>query len=130
MSRLEHFQAATGALGEDTPMEHYGVEVVPAWRERDLRKFHDGEPASNTVTVPIDKVKAGQNTVDHSKVVEYAKKPITGTCIGKQLPGNEGVMLEDGHHRLAAARLRGDTHLKVQLRWKHGARYPGTEGRM
>lgn len=129
MSRTEAFNAGTTPGSNDMPMEHYGVAVIPGWQERAHRKFHPSEPVNRTRPVPVEQIRAGQSTVEHDKVQQYARGPHQGTLTGVELPDNGGVMLEDGHHRLAAAKLRGDRSLPVHIRTRIGPRYPGTEGR-
>lgn len=132
MSRLENFQTATDAGGDDRPLEHYGVEVVPPWQERDLRKFHGYTPTKRTRAqrVPVDRIKGGQSTVEPARVQQHLEnKHLTQVnATGKELPDGS-VMLEDGHHRLAAAKLRGDKTMHVLIQGRYGERYPGTEGR-
>lgn len=130
MSRIEAFNAGTTPGNEDMPMEHYGVSVVPAYEERGYRKFHSNEQVRQVRRVPIDNVVAGQHTVEHDTVQRYAtgKNSNPETPVGAELPDGR-VMLEDGHHRLAAAKLLGHSTFPVHVRIKYGPRYPGTEGR-
>lgn len=59
--------------------------------------------------VPLQQVHATQRTVDAENVKRFIDDPTLG---GKPVVAlhDKGYAIVDGHHRLAAARLRGETH--------------------
>ena len=64
--------------------------------------------------VRLDKVVATQNKVDHSKVMDIASKP-AGDITPPLVHGFKGkYYVSDGHHRVAGAIERGDTHIVVR----------------
>lgn len=65
------------------------------------------------VKVRLDKLVATQNKLDQAKVQDIASKPAGGTPpIVHALGGKYYV--GDGHHRVAGAIERGDTHIWVK----------------
>jgi 8-oxo-dGTP pyrophosphatase MutT (NUDIX family)/GNAT superfamily N-acetyltransferase len=116
------FIASTGALKADVPLPDVGVKVISPWTEKHLRKRHSEarhEPGPRTF--PIDHVWGGQSYVDRDPdwkrdPEQDHQRPPTGNL----LP-NGHVMLQDGHHRLADAKERGDSHFTVHVQhWGYG----------
>ena len=69
--------------------------------------------AMSNVKVRLDKLVATQNHLDPAKVADIASKPAGGTPpIVHQFKGRYYV--GDGHHRVAGAIERGDTHIRVK----------------
>lgn len=66
------------------------------------------------VKVRLDKVVATQNKVDHSKVMDIASQPV-GDAPPPLVHAHKGkYYVGDGHHRVAGAIERGDTHITVK----------------
>lgn len=65
------------------------------------------------VKVRLDKVVATQNKLDAAKVRDIAGKPAGGTPPLVHALGGK-YYVGDGHHRVAGAIERGDTHITVR----------------
>lgn len=118
--------------GPESPLENFGIPVVPAWQERDIRKHHR-ETNDNTgwQDVPIGSIRGGQHHIDNDKVRGMLANPpkeseddILNRREGVRLPDGN-VMLQDGHHRTVADKLRGAQSVRVKVKYGYGERYPG-----
>jgi hypothetical protein len=113
----------------ESPLEHYGIPVVPAWRERELRKEHRWESIGETRDVPVSQIRGGQHKVDTHRVHDIAKRGVDDPKLAKIQPpyGVEipegGVMLSDGHHRAVADVMTGKQFIKVHVAGRYGERY-------
>ena len=118
----------------DVPIEHYGVRQVLPGEEKDQRKSNRFHPLSYTASFPLHQIQAGQGKVDANHVARLSTIPShvlesdhdnlpQGVGVADHLGG--GIMLKDGHHRLAAAVRRGDTHMRVRVQGHYGERYDG-----
>jgi ParB-like chromosome segregation protein Spo0J len=65
--------------------------------------------------VRIDKVVATQNKLDPVKVAAIARKPAEAVSPAPLVHKHQGkYFVSDGHHRVAGAIERGDTHIWVK----------------
>lgn len=114
----------------DVPISHYGIPVIYGGDEKDQRKYHRFHPANYVAHVPVEQLRAGQSNVDANHVARLSTIPAhvlehdtdhlpQGVGVGAHLGG--GYMLEDGHHRAAAAVRRGDTHVKMRVNGHYDA---------
>jgi len=126
MSALNEDQFGGGRIdiGAD-PMEKYGIPVVSAGDEHHYRKYHPSEWVGQHRDVPMSQIRGGQHFVDRARVQDIAKHGLndpreaeSAEPIGTELPGGR-VMLNDGHHRVAAGALNGEQFARVFV----GTRY-------
>lgn len=115
----------------ETHLSHYGIPVVSAGQETDYRKNHRFTPMSETKTVPLSKLRGGQNYVDTDRVHDIAKRGLNDPREAAAAPPKAtklpdgGYMLQDGHHRVVGDLLRGKKTFRVHLEGSYGARYDG-----
>lgn len=115
----------------ETRTDHFLAGTVSPFDERDERKFRRFEPygGEHFEDVPISRLRGGQNLVDTHRVYDLASHGPADTYDHAQAPPqghvrhDDTVMLADGHHRAAAAVMRGEQFMRVKLTGKYSARY-------
>lgn len=112
-------------FGGESKLTDYGIKTVPAWAEKHIRKTHHDVWVGKHQDVPMSKIRAGQHYVDTDRVHDIAKRGLNdpreadvGEVQGTKLPSGE-VMLNDGHHRTAAAALNGAQFQRVLIGSKY-----------
>lgn len=123
----EQFGGHSGSgidIGADS-LSKYGIHPVSVEDEVHYRKYHPSEWVGKHRDVPMSSIRGGQNYVDRNRVTDIARHGLnnpreaeSAETVGTELPSGH-VMLNDGHHRVAAAALNGEQFTRVFV----GTRY-------
>lgn len=98
------------------------------WRDRIAKAIVEGGKGATvpTMRLPIATIEHGESAMPGGKLTwpgaedlirDYANRPTPFPPISVVAPERPGGkwMIEDGSHRLEAAKLRGDTHIQAEL---------------
>lgn len=98
------------------PVSNYAMELRSSAHAGSRDDFvHVPAAKQRTVSIPLNKVWGTQETVNVAKAKKLAALPAA------KLPAVDGIAYSDGSfqaistHRVAAAKLRGDTHIQMRL---------------
>lgn len=115
MGRNAHFDAGSGIPRQPLAIDGIGSgSMQGVFETRPKEEWQVRE-------VPLDKIKATQSRLTEDHAARIATTPKAKADTRKKMPrGYEhpdgSVWLEDGHHRVAAHHVRGDSTARVQIR--------------
>lgn len=118
LEEIEGKQVITNAVNPHAPSydpefvdlyKHCPIHSAPPWVGASFFDLLGGVEVASPKPVSISGLKPGRYGLRHEAVVEYSKRPASTAPVIQV----KGRVVTKGSHCLAAAKLRGDTHIRA-----------------